>query len=288
MSRFFRRTLLLFLLFSVYTFAQKEILIYPNGAPEGNFSPEREVAHETEWITFVSQARMYMYQAEKQNSRRTSVLICPGGGYGGLAAQKEGVEIAKWFNNLGVTAFVLYYRMPFAHHEIPLKDAKAAVQIIRKNSTKWNLNKNRIGVIGFSAGGHLASTLGTHFDKQNKPGFMALIYPVTSFRPAFFPGGTCENLVGKNPSKELIDLYSNELHITKHTPPSFLVHALNDEVVEPLHSQAFADSLKSKKVKYELILYNNGGHGFGMRPQHVDADQWPIKFEEWLKAGKFL
>lgn len=276
------------LLYSTFMFSQKEILLYSISNPEKSFIEENEIANGTEWITFVSRARMYMYPADKKNKRRTSVLICPGGGYGGLAAQKEGVEIAHWFNSLGVTAFVLYYRMPFAHHEIPLKDAKTAIQIIRNNSRQWNLNKKRIGVIGFSAGGHLAATLGTHFDKFNKPNFMALIYPVISFRPAFFPGGTCENLLGKNPPKELINFYSNELHTTKHTPPTFLVHALNDEVVEPLHSQAFADSLKSRKVNYELVLYKNGGHGFGMRPQNVDADQWPNRLKEWLKAGKFI
>lgn len=276
------------LLYSTFMFSQKEIQLYSTSNPEKSFIEENEIASGTEWITFVSRARMYMYPADKKNKRRTSVLICPGGGYGGLAAQKEGVEIAHWFNSLGVTAFVLYYRMPFAHHEIPLKDAKTAIQIIRNNSRQWDLNKKRIGVIGFSAGGHLAATLGTHFDKFNKPNFMALIYPVISFRPAFFPGGTCENLLGKNPPKELINFYSNELHATKHTPPTFLVHALNDEVVEPLHSQAFADSLKSRKVNYELVLYKNGGHGFGMRPQNVDADQWPNRLKEWLKAGKFI
>ncbi|MBP8917822.1 MAG: alpha/beta hydrolase [Chitinophagales bacterium] len=276
------------LLYSTFMFSQKEILLYSTSNPEKSFIEENEIANGTEWITFVSRARMYMYPADKKNKRRTSVLICPGGGYGGLAAQKEGVEIAHWFNSLGVTAFVLYYRMPFAHHEIPLKDAKTAIQIIRNNSRQWDLNKKRIGVIGFSAGGHLAATLGTHFDKFNKPNFMALIYPVISFRPAFFPGGTCENLLGKNPPKELINFYSNELHATKHTPPTFLVHALNDEVVEPLHSQAFADSLKSRKVNFELVLYKNGGHGFGMRPQNVDADQWPNRLKEWLKAGKFI
>ena len=276
------------LLYSTFMFSQKEIQLYSTSNPEKSFIEENEIASGTEWITFVSRARMYMYPADKKNKRRTSVLICPGGGYGGLAAQKEGVEIAHWFNSLGVTAFVLYYRMPFAHHEIPLKDAKTAIQIIRNNSRQWDLNKKRIGVIGFSAGGHLAATLGTHFDKFNKPNFMALIYPVISFRPAFFPGGTCENLLGKNPPKELINFYSNELHATTHTPPTFLVHALNDEVVEPLHSQAFADSLKSRKVNYELVLYKNGGHGFGMRPQNVDADQWPNRLKEWLKAGKFI
>ena len=283
-----RYKFLVLLLYSIGMYSQKEIILYPNGAPEGKLCTENEASFDNEWITFVSEARMYMYQPCIQNHKRTSVLICPGGGYGGLAAQKEGVEIAQWFNKLGVTAFVLYYRMPFTHHQVPLNDAKMAMQIIRSQSIVWNLNKNRIGVIGFSAGGHLAATLGTHFEKENKPCFMALLYPVISFRPAFFPGGTCENLLGKNASVGQIDVYSNELHVSKYTPPTFLVHALNDSVVEPSHSRAFADSLKANKVKYELVLYKKGGHGFGMRPQNADADQWPNKFREWLVAGNFI
>lgn len=284
----YKYKLLVLLLYSIYTYSQKEIILYPNGAPEGVFCHEKEYAVEKEWITFVSEARMYMYQPDKQNSKRTSVLIFPGGGYGGLAVQKEGIEIAQWFNKLGVTAFVLYYRMPFAHHNVPLNDAKMAMTIIRSKSDTWGLNKNRIGIIGFSAGGHLAATLGTRYEKGNKPFFMALIYPVISFRPAFFPGGTCDNLLGKNATKEQMCFYSNELHITKHTSPTFLVHAINDDLVESLHSQTFADSLKAKKVKYELVLYKNGGHGFGMRPQNVDADQWPDQFKKWLLAGNFI
>lgn len=278
----------IFVFVPIFMFSQKEIKLYPQGASEGIFSPQAEVANGVEWITFVSEARMYMYPSFTQNNKGTSVLICPGGGYGGLAAEKEGVEIARWFNSIGVTAFVLYYRMPFGNHGVPLKDTKTAIQIIRKNAGEWKLNKNRIGIIGFSAGGHLAATLGTHFDKKNKPLFMALIYPVISFRPAFSPGGTCTNLLGENLAEELIQFYSNELHITRQTPPTFLVHALNDDVVEPYHSQAFADLLNVKKVKHKFILYNQGGHGFGMRPQHVDADNWHNEFKEWLKNGKFI
>lgn len=279
---------ILFLLIPVFMFSQEEILLYPEGASEGAFCSEAEVAHGIEWITFVSKARMYMYPSSSQGNKGTSVLICPGGGYGGLAAEKEGAEIARWFNSIGVTAFVLYYRMPFGHHQVPLKDAKTAMEIIRNNAKQWKLNKNRIGVIGFSAGGHLAATLGTHFDKNNKPLFMALIYPVISFRPAFYPGGTCKNLLGENPSDDWIEFYSNELHITKHTPPTFLVHALNDDLVEPIHSQAFVDTLKIKKVKHKLVLYNQGGHGFGLRPQNVDADSWPLEFKEWLVNNKLI
>lgn len=117
---------------------------------------------------------------------------------------------------------------------------------------------------------------------------MALIYPVISFRPVFFPGGTCKNLLGENPAEDLIKFYSNELHVTKQTPPTFLVHALNDDVVEPFHSQAFADLLNVKKVKHKFVLYNQGGHGFGMRPQNVDADNWLFELKEWLKSEKFI
>ena len=279
---------LIFVFVPIFMFSQKEIKLYPQGASEGILNPQAEVANGVEWITFVSETRMYMYPSISQNKSGTSVLICPGGGYGGLAAEKEGAEIARWFNSIGVTAFVLYYRMPFGNHRVPLKDAKVAMQIIRKNAKEWKLNKNRIGIIGFSAGGHLAATLGTHYDKENKPLFMALIYPVISFRPVFFPGGTCKNLLGENPAEDLIKFYSNELHVTKQTPPTFLVHALNDDVVEPFHSQAFADLLKVKKVKHKLVLYNQGGHGFGMRPQKVDADNWPLEFKEWLKKYKFI
>lgn len=284
----FRKLVFIFLCFSGYVFSQKEIKLYPGGPSEGCFSPMPESAQGVEWISNVSEARIYMYKAMKQNKKGTSVLICPGGGYGGLAAEKEGAEIARWFNSFGVTAFVLYYRMPFHHSEVPLKDAKTAMKLIRQNAQKWNLNKYHIGVIGFSAGGHLASTLGTHYESDCKPFFMALVYPVVSFRPAFNPGGTCLNLLGEHPTEKQINYYSNELHVCKHTPPAFLVHALDDNVVEFVHSQAFADSLKSKNVKCELILYKHGGHGFGLRPQGVDADQWSERFKSWLYAGKFI
>ncbi len=280
--------LLVFTVFWFFAHSQEKILLYPEGASEGNFCPEKETLHGSEWTTFVSEARMYIYPAISQNKKGTSVVICPGGGYGGLAVEKEGAEIARWFNNIGVTAFVLYYRMPLAHAKVPLKDTKAAMQIIRRNAKQWSLNKHRIGIIGFSAGGHLAATLGTHFERENKPFFMALIYPVISFRPEFFPGGTCRNLLGENPTEKEINSYSNELHITKRTPPTFLVHALNDDVVEPIHSYAFTDSLRMKNVKHELVIYKNGGHGFGLRPQNVDADKWSEKFKEWLTTGKFI
>lgn len=267
---------------------EEKILLYPAGAPEGVFAPSPEMAYGMEWITSVSEARMYRYAPEKQEKYGTSVLICPGGGYGGLAAEKEGVEIAQWFNKQGITAFVLYYRMPFARENVPLNDAKIAMKIIRDNASKWKLKKDKIGVIGFSAGGHLAATLATHTKASEKPAFAALIYPVISFRTEFAPGGTCRNLLGEQPTDTQIRYFSNELHVTTQTPPVFLVHALNDDVVEPLHSTAFADSLKVKKVPHELALYQLGGHGFGMRPQQVDSDSWPDRFANWLRKHRFI
>lgn len=267
---------------------EDKIVLYPQGAPEGTFAPTPETAHGVEWITSVSEARMYRYTPDTPDKSGASVLICPGGGYGGLAAEKEGVEIARWFNKQGITAFVLYYRMPFARAYVPFNDAKMAMKIIRDNAMKWKLKKDKIGVIGFSAGGHLAATLATHTKGSEKPAFAALIYPVISFQPAFGPGGTCRNLLGEQPSDKQINEFSNELHVTKQTPPVFLVHALNDDMVEPLHSTAFADSLKRKKVPCELVLYQQGGHGFGMRPQKVDSDSWPERMLVWLKKLNFV
>ncbi len=279
---------ILLIMFSVDIFSQEKILLYPNGSTKSNFSPEKETAHGVEFITFVSEARMYAYFAPKETNNGTSVLICPGGGYGGLAAEKEGVEIARWFNNMGVTAFVLYYRMPFCHSEVPLKDAKTAMQIIHRNAKKWKLNKNRVGVIGFSAGGHLAATLGTHFDKTNKPDFMVLMYPVISLKKIYTPNGTRKNLIGENASEELENFYSNELHVSRKTPPTFIVHAEDDNVVSIENSKVFNEALKRNKVKSEFIIYKLGGHGFGMRPQGLEVDNWPDKLQKWLKTQSLI
>jgi len=264
------------------TYSQEKILLYPNGATEGNFALRAESNDNPQFITDVNVARMYYYPAESKHKKKPAILILPGGGYGGLAVEHEGNQVAKWLNKIGISAFVLYYRMPFHHAEVPLKDTKMAMEIIRSNAKQWNIDTKKVGVIGFSAGGHLASTLATHFDKKNRPNFAALIYPVISFLPEFNPGGTYSNLLGDNPTTEQIRFFSNELHVTKKTPPTFIVHATNDDVVEVKHSQAFADSLKRKGVKHRLILYPEGGHGFGMRHQNMDADFWSISFKKWL------
>lgn len=233
---------------------------------------------------------MYYFPASnvKTNEKSPAILILPGGGYGGLAIEHEGSTLAKRLSKKGIASFVLYYRMPFHHENIPLNDTKKAIEMIRENAKKWNINKNKVGVIGFSAGGHLASTLITHFEKKNRPDFAALIYPVISFRTEFNPGGTRNNLMGDHPSDSLVNWFSSELHVKKNTPPVFIVHAMDDDVIEVQHSQAFADSLKSKNIDYRLILYPKGGHGFGMRPQQTESDYWYVSFENWLEDKKIL
>ncbi|MHB9054941.1 MAG: family 16 glycosylhydrolase [Paludibacteraceae bacterium] len=281
--------LLSILMIPFYCFSQEKILLYPNGASEGNFAPKVESDANSQFIVDVNEARMYYYPAEKnKKNKNPAILILPGGGYGGLAVEHEGSKVAKYMNSLGISAFVLYYRMPFHHSQIPLKDAKTAMEIIRSNSIKWNINSKKVGVIGFSAGGHLASTLETHFDKSNRPDFAALIYPVISFRPEFNPGGTRNNLLGENPTEEEINFFSSELHVTKKTPPTFIVHAIDDNVVEVKHSKAFAEALSKKGVKYKLILYPKGGHGFGMNKQGLDADFWNISLKKWLEEMKII
>ncbi|VBB43695.1 Putative xylanase (modular protein) [uncultured Paludibacter sp.] len=284
-----KNILLLFLMISLYCFPQEKILLYPNGALEENFASKTESDENPKFIVNVNETRMYYYPVNKNaNAKNPAILILPGGGYGGLAIEYEGALVAKYLNSIGVSAFVLYYRMPFHHSEVPLKDAKTAMEMIRSNAKKWSVDAKKVGVIGFSAGGHLASTLATHSDKKNRPDFVALIYPVISFQSEFNPGGTRNNLLGENPSKEQINYFSNELHISKKTPPTFLVHAIDDKVVEVEHSKAFADALQQKGIKHKLILYSKGGHGFGMKNQRLDADFWYVSFKKWLEDMKII
>ena len=158
------------LLMAINVFSQEKILLYPHGTTEGKFAPKAESDANPQFITDVNEARMYYYPAPTSSKgKKPARLILPGGGYGGLAVEHEGSQVAQYLNSIGMSAFVLYYRMPFHHAEVPLKDAKTAMKIIRSNAAKWNIDTQKVGVIGFSAGGHLASTLATHFDKANRP-----------------------------------------------------------------------------------------------------------------------
>ena len=227
-----------------------------------------------------------------------SVIICPGGGYARLAIDHEGVEVAKAFNQQGITAFVLKYRLPNDTIMIdktigPLQDAQQAIRIVRKQAIAWGLNPNKIGIMGFSAGGHLASTAATHFNFSAdasikdtisvRPDFAILLYPVISFDDSIAHKGSKAKLVGMNPSPEMTKLYSNELQVTKNTPPSFLVHAGDDGTVPVENSIRYYQACIKNKVPVEMHLYPKGGHGFGMNNK-TTSEKWFDNLLSWLNT----
>ena len=273
----------------LHGFSQEEIKLYPNGPTESNELKTEEKWRDMDFLLDISEPRMYAYPASKENNCGTAVLICPGGGYSGVSAVKEGAEIAKWFNELGVSAFVLYYRMPNGHYEIPLKDAQTALSIIHKRAREWKINKKKIGIMGFSAGGHLASTVGTHFKtKAERPAFMLLAYPVVTMNKDLTHKGSRDNLLGKNPSDELVKLYSNELQVNKQTPPTFIIHARDDGAVPIANSENLLEALQKNKVPAKLVTYDEGGHGFGMRKKGIPVENWPQKMKSWLTERKLI
>lgn len=288
MKRFLFFTFVMSLFFSK-SISQEKILLYPQGATESNELKTEEKWRDKDFLLDISEPRMYAYPASKENNCGTAVLICPGGGYSGVSAVKEGAEIAKWFNELGVSAFVLYYRMPNGHYEIPLKDAQTALSIIHKRAREWKINKKKIGIMGFSAGGHLASTVGTHFKtKAERPAFMLLAYPVVTMNKDLTHKGSRDNLLGKNPSDELVKLYSNELQVKKQTPPTFIIHARDDGAVPIANSENLLKALQKNKVPAKLVTYDQGGHGFGMRKKGIPVENWPQEMKAWLTERKLI
>lgn len=237
-----------------------------------------------------------VYKAEKPNGM--AVIICPGGGYYILAASHEGSDVAKRFNEMGVTAFVLKYRLPttpdlLENKEIgSLMDAQRAIQLVRAKAKEFEVNPAKIGIMGFSAGGHVAATAATHFTSpvvagakpaEVRPDFAILGYPVVSFRAEIAHGGSRDALLGKDAPKSKIDYYSNELQVTPQTPPTFLVHAADDGAVPVENSIEFMLACKRNKVPVELHIYPKGGHGFGMN-NPTTTDKWMERVENWMKG----
>ena len=241
------------------------------------------------------------YFADVEKSNGTSVIICPGGGYGMLAINKEGFKVAEWLNGLGINAFVLKYRLPsdliMKNKTVaPLQDAQEAVRLIRRNAAKWKLDPNKIGIMGFSAGGHLAATLSTHYSDKvyipsdttsAKPNFSILIYPVISMQEGITHQGSKDNLLGKNADNETTEKYSNEKQITADTPKAFLVHATDDKAVPVENSINYYLALKKEKVPAEMHLYENGGHGFGLGTKGTNVS-WPKTCEKWLAVNNYI
>lgn len=219
----------------------------------------------------------------------TAVLVCPGGGYGALAMDHEGKQVAEWFNSLGVAAFVLKYRhAPKVKHPEPLNDALTAMGMIRGHAAEYGIRPDRIGVMGFSAGGHLAATVSTHAPANLRPNFAVLVYPVISFTTKYTHQGSKRNLLGDNPDPVLVQDLSNELAVTSYTPPTFLFHTDDDTVVPAQNSVLYYMALKAAGVPAELHIYAHGRHGVGLAPNDPVLATWPARLKDWLVVQGYL
>lgn len=294
----------LFLLISIFLLnmvkAQQAISLYDSAIPNSKPTEDKEKVDSGRRpgyysLSFVSRPTLAIYLPPKEKATGMAVIICPGGGYVHLAMAHEGIEVAKKFNEMGVAAFVLKYRLPsdetMINKEIgPLQDAQRAIQLVRQHAGEWGVKTDRIGIMGFSAGGHLASTAGTHFtqavidNKDNislRPDFMILLYPVISFSDSIAHHGSRDNLLGLHPSPEKIKEYSNEWQVSSQTPPTFLVHAGDDHTVPVGNSLHFYEALQHHDVPAEMHIYPHGGHGFGMN-NSATKDAWMDRLKNWL------
>jgi len=273
----------------------------PNSKPTANQEGYHFEAGGILIVTDITRPSLTVFLPSKAKATGAAVIICPGGGYANLAMGHEGTDVARRFNESGVAAFVLKYRIPqdstMINKEIgPLQDAQRALLVIRSRAGEWGVDPKRIGIMGFSAGGHLASTAGTHYEKNYianpdhislRPDFMILIYPVISFNSQIAHLGSEHNLLGPDPSPEKTAEYSNELQVTDQTPPAFLVHAKDDHTVPYANSVEFAEALKKHHVPAELYLYDRGGHGFGMHNE-TSSLSWMDLCIEWMKKEHFI
>lgn len=286
--------------------AQENVLLYPGAIPGSKPTPVdfKEIIENGKdgilRVSKVSQPTLSVFLPVKEKATGAAVIICPGGGYGILAIGHEGYDVAKKFNEIGVAAFVLKYRLPDNAIMLdksfgPLQDAQQAIYELRRNALKWNINPEKIGVMGFSAGGHLAASLTVHYgdvkieNKENldlRPAFSVLIYPVISFRESPHTG-SAKNLAGPNLTEEQKDYFSNEKYVNARTPVTFLVHANDDQTVPVENSVVFNRALVKAGVKSEMHLYQGGGHGFGLNNK-TTADQWFDRLVNWMKANKII
>lgn len=287
-----------------HAISQEVINLYDDSIPNSKPAPNEEYIDTNRKdvliIHKISRPTLSIFIPAPEKATGVAVIICPGGGYYIEAAGHEGFDVARRFTEMGITAFVLKYRLPnpvtMVNKEIgPLQDAQRAIQLVRSRAAQWKIDPKKIGIMGFSAGGHLASTAGTHFSKSYidnpskislRPDFMVLVYPVISFRDSVVHMGSRNQLIGNNPTPEKIKEYSNELHVTKKTPPSFLVHA-KDDPVKVENSLLFGDALRKKRVPHKVYLYEKGGHGYGMN-NPTSQVKWMDVLQEWLQQMKFI
>lgn len=256
-----------------------ELPVWPDGAPNSNGITEAEVEKSANRPTNVTLPTLTVYLAKKGNGK--AIVACPGGGYVHLAMDHEGHDMAAWFNAQGITYAVLKYRMPNEHHEVPLSDALQAIRIVREHAEEWGISK--VGIMGSSAGGHLASTAATHYTEDSRPDFQVLFYPVISMDMSICHKGSRERLIGKAPSESLVQLYSNELQVTPQTPPAFIMHSSDDSTVPVENSVRYYMALVRNKVSAALHCYPVGGHGWGYKDNFKYKREWTGELEKWLR-----
>lgn len=270
--------------------APSTVLLWPNGAPGALGSEDSDQPSLTIYLP-----------AEYQARRATGVVVCPGGGYGMLAMNHEGRQVANWLNSLGMAAFVLKYRLgPRYHHPVELHDAQRALRMVRAHAAEYGIAPDRIGIMGFSAGGHLASTAGTHFDAGNpedndpiqrassRPDFMVLGYPVISFTTQYTHRGSLVNLLGEHPDPKLVESLSNELQVTPQTPPTFLFHTTEDKSVPVENSVLFYLALRKAGVPAEMHIFERGPHGVGLALADPELAMWPVLLANWFRLRGLL
>ena len=242
-----------------------------------------------------------VYRPAKEKANGTAVVICPGGGYGHLAISHEGTHVARWYRSFGVTAIVLKYRIaPKYHHPAPLQDVTRAIRYMRANAKKYDIKPDRIGVMGFSAGGHLASTVSTHYDAgdsksadsveqvSSRPDFSVLCYPVISSKDHITHKGSFRNLLGTKPDAKLLASLSNETQVTKETPTTFLFHTAEDKAVKVENSLNYFAALKKNNVPAEMHIYQNGAHGVGLGSGNPIVSTWKGRLRDWMKVSGLL
>ena len=249
-------------------FAQEPVPLYPG---KGVF------------VNDLDRPSLTPYLADKNKATGAAVIVCPGGGYGALAMDHEGVQIARWLNSMGVHAFVLKYRLgPRHHHPAMLDDVSEAFRLVRARAGEWGVDGKRVGVWGFSAGGHLASTISTHFTRETRPDFAILSYPVITCSEAWLHKGSCRNLLGDTPDPKLVELMSNEKQVTKDTPPTFIFHTTDDQVVPVENALAYYTALHKNGVEVEMHIFEHGRHGVGLAPGDWVLSSWSDLLAKWL------
>lgn len=300
------RVIIYFIYFwSLFVFSQDTILpLYEKHIPCSSFDKIESNLTIGEKSKKIKTPQLWYYPSTHPKKEGAAVLVIPGGGYKNLAFEHEGIKVAEWLNKIGISTFVLMYRTPHweskpCKTKVALLDAQRALQIIAENAKQWNIDSAKIGIIGFSAGGHLAATLSNHFDfissgkstdkKSYRPSFCILVYPVISMKDKLTHLGSKNSLLGSFPTDEEVHFFSNELQISaEKTPPTLLIHAIDDAVVIPENSILYHETLQENKIPTRLHLMDKGGHGFGIKNAAAPTNSWLNVTKEWLKDQKII